>query len=147
MRHAFILLACAMLVVVGCEAKPVATPGENAQAVTLLGDIHKVLEGVKDTDTAKAAAGQLTQLTDKVAPLIAKVKSLGESTAQKGDEGGKSLSDLSKNVVDKAKSAIGGPLQDIMGRITAQISRISQDATMLEPLKGVIEKLKPLVQI
>jgi hypothetical protein len=147
MRQGLVLFVCAVFVLLGCEAKQQAAPGENARAVTLLGDIHKVLEGVKDTDTAKAAAGKLGELTDKVAPLIAKVKSLGEGAAEQAGEGTKGLGELGKTMVEKAKSALSGPLQDIMGKVNVQISRISQDAALLEPLKGVIEKLKSLVQL
>ena len=145
MRHVVILSVCMVLAIAGCETK--SGDADSAQAVTVLGDINKTLEGVKDTDTAKAAAATLTELTSKVAPILEKVKSAAAAAAKQGAEGGKGLGEVGKAVVDQAKSALSGPLTDIMGKVGAQISRISQNSAMLEPLKGVLEKLQSLVKI
>ena len=54
---------------------------------------------------------------------------------------------LGKRATDKVKSAVSGPLKDVVAKVTEQITRISGNAALLEPLKGVIGKLKSAIAL
>lgn len=150
MRVLSITVVCALLVFVGCTAEQGgdAVAKANQQAVDLFEKIGTTLKGVKDGASAKAASPELSSLTEKLGPIMEQVKALAGKAAKSvgGEKGAGDLGALGKDLAGKAASMLGGPLKDVMNKVTEQIARITKNPALHEPLKGVLAKLQSLMK-
>ena len=72
---------------------------------------------------------------------MASVKKMMSST------GSASLSGMGQGIAESMKSALGGSLKGAVDKVTAEIKRISGNAEVLAPLKGVIEEIQAALKI
>ena len=148
-----VALVCMLVIGYGCEKKastgggaksaekPAATGSTTAQAESILNDITGCLEGVTSKETAAAAEATLAPLATKLDEAMASVKKMMAST------GTASLTGMGQGVAEGMKGAFSGSLKEAVDKVMAEIKRISGNAELLAPLKGVIEKIQAAVKI
>lgn len=121
--------------------KPAATGSATAQAEAVLIDITSSLEGVTSKETAEAAKAKLAPLATKLDEAMASVKKMMNST------GTASLTGMGQGLAEGMKGALSGSLKGAVDKVMAEIKRITGNAELLAPLKGVLEKIQAAVKI